>query len=125
MDLQSIVFFGIIGLILIIFVIYTVYCDKNIKKSIQQEQEEIEKYRQYLNSIKIGDIFELNLVDKLRENPFYDENRSLNYRCVITDIKENLKGKKWVKFKNYNGDIELTQEIQEFTAKRKRLKQVK
>lgn len=124
MDLEALVFFGIIGLILIIFVIYTVYCDRNIKKSIQQEQKEIEEYRQYINSIKIGDVFELNLVDKLRENPFYEENESSKYRCVITDIKENLNGKKWVKFKNCDFDIELTNDIYEFADKRKRIKQV-
>lgn len=124
MDLELLVFFGIIGLILIIFVIYTVYCDRNIKKSIQQEQEELEKYQQYIDSIKVGDIFELNLVDKLRENPFYDEKESSKYRCVITDIRENLKGEKWVKFRNYDGDIKLTKEIYEFAARRKRLQHV-
>ena len=124
MDLESIVFFGIIGLIIIILIIYTVYCDKNIKKSIKEEQEELEKYQQYINSIKVGDIFELNLVDKLRENPFYNENESVKYRCVITDIRENLKGEKWVKFRNYDGDIELTKEIYEFAERRKRLKHV-
>ena len=69
----------------------------------------------------IGDIFELKLVDELRENPFYDEKESSKYRCEITDIKENLKGEKWVKFINYDGSIEITKEIQEFAEKRKRI----
>ena len=124
MNLEAIVFFGIISIILIILIIHTVYCDKKTKKSIKEEQEELEKYKQYIDSVKVGDIFELNLVDKLRENPFYDENESLNYRCVITDIRENLKGEKWVKFTNCNNTTEHTKEIYEFAAKRKRLKQV-
>ena len=78
-------------------------------------------YKKYLDSIMIGDIFELKLVDELRENPFYDEKESSKYRCVVTDIKENLKGEKWVKFINYDGSIELTKEIQEFAERRKRI----
>jgi hypothetical protein len=78
-------------------------------------------YKKYLDSFMVGDIFELKLVDELRENPFYDERESSKYRCVITDIKENLKGEKWVKFRNYNGGIEVTKEIQEFAERRKRI----
>ena len=78
-------------------------------------------YKKYLDSIMIGDIFELKLVDELRDNPFYDEKESSKYRCVVTDIKENLKGEKWVKFINYDGSIELTKEIQEFAERRKRI----
>jgi hypothetical protein len=69
----------------------------------------------------IGDLFELKLVDELRENPFYDEKESLKYRCVITDIRENLNGEKWVKFRNYDSDIELTKDIHEFVERRKRI----
>ena len=35
-------------------------------------------YKKYLDSFMIGDIFELKLVDELRENPFYDEKESNN-----------------------------------------------
>ena len=72
----------------------------------------------------IGDIFELKRVDELRENPFYDEIKSSKYRCVITDIKENLNGEKWVKFRNHDG-VECTKEIQEFAEIRKRIGTVK
>lgn len=82
-------------------------------------------YKKYLDSIMVGDIFELKLVDELREDPFYDENESSKYRCVITDIKENLKGEKWVKFINHDGSIELTEEIHEFAESRKRIGYVK
>jgi hypothetical protein len=124
MNLEAIVFFGIISIILIILIIYIVSDAKNTKKSIEKEQEDLEKYKQYIDSVKVGDIFELNLVEKLRENPFYDESESVKYRCVITDIRENLKGEKWVKFTNCNNNTEHTKEIYEFTAKRKRLKHV-
>jgi hypothetical protein len=60
----------------------------------------------------------------LRENPFYDEKESSKYRCVITDIKENLNGEKWVKFRNNDG-VELTKEIHEFAERRKRIGYVK
>lgn len=84
-------------------------------------------YKKYLDSIKVGDIFELKLVDELRKNPFYDETESSKYRCVITDIKENLNGEKWVKFRNNEGygNIEITKEIQEFAERRKRIGFVK
>ena len=84
-------------------------------------------YKKYLDSIMIGDIFELKLVDELRKNPFYDEKESSKYRCVVTDIKENLKGEKWVKFRNHEGygGIEITKEIQEFAENRKRIGFVK
>ena len=54
-------------------------------------------YKKYINSIKVGDTFELNLVKDLPEDPF--DRNSLNhtgYQCVITDIKKNT-------VKNFHG----------------------
>ena len=107
----------IILVILIIVIGIVIHESKLIKNE--------KKYQRRIDSIMIGDIFELKIVDELRENPFYDEKESSKYRCVITDIKENLKGEKWVKFRNYDGYIEITKEIQEFAERRKRIGNVK
>lgn len=103
----------IILVILIIVIGIVIHESKLIKNE--------KKYQRRIDSIMVGDIFELKIVDELRENPFYDEKESSKYRCVITDIKENLKGEKWVKFRNHDGSIELTKEIHEFAEKRKRI----
>ena len=110
MNIESIF---IILVILIPVICIVIHESKLMKKD--------KKYQRYIDSIMVGDIFELKIVDELRENPFYDEKESSKYRCVITDIKENLKGEKWVKFRNYDGCIEITKEIQEFAERRKRI----
>jgi uncharacterized membrane protein len=102
----------IILVILIIVIGIVIHESKLIKNE--------KKYQRRIDSIMIGDIFELKIVDELRENPFYDEKESSKYRCVITDIKENLNGEKWVKFRNNDG-VELTKEIHEFADRRKRI----
>jgi uncharacterized membrane protein len=102
----------IILVILIIVIGIVIHESKLIKNE--------KKYQRRIDSIMVGDIFELKIVDELRENPFYDEKESSKYRCVITDIKENLNGEKWVKFRNNDG-VELTKEIHEFADRRKRI----
>ena len=102
----------IILVILIIVIGIVIHESKLIKNE--------KKYQRRIDSIMVGDIFELKIVDELRENPFYDEKESSKYRCVITDIKENLNGEKWVKFRNHDG-VELAKEIHEFADRRKRI----
>ena len=102
----------IILVILIIVIGIVIHESKLIKNE--------KKYQRRIDSIMVGDIFELKIVDELRENPFYDEKESSKYRCVITDIKENLNGEKWVKFRNNDG-VELTKEIHKFAERRKRI----
>lgn len=106
-----------IGLFIIICCIVIIGCIVIHELRLKKKNS---NYKKYLDSIMIGDIFELKRVDELRENPFYDEIKSSKYRCVITDIKENLNGEKWVKFRNHDG-VELTKEIQEFAEIRKRI----
>lgn len=109
---MNIEYIFIILVILIIVIGIVIHESKMIKNE--------KKYQRRIDSIMVGDIFELKIVDELRENPFYDEKESSKYRCVITDIKENLKGEKWVKFRNNDG-VELTKEIHEFADRRKRI----
>lgn len=76
-------------------------------------------YKKYLDSIKVGDTFELNFVKDLPEDPF--DSNSLNhteYQCVITDIKKNKKGETWVKYKNLANWKEKTEEIYTFAEHR-------
>jgi hypothetical protein len=76
-------------------------------------------YKKYLDSIKVGDTFELDFVKDLPEDPFYSD--SLNhkeYQCVITDIKKNKKGETWVKYKNLANLKEKTEEIYTFAEYR-------
>lgn len=109
---MNIEYIFIILVILIIVIGIVIHESKMIKNE--------KKYQRRIDSIMVGDIFELKIVDELRENPFYDEKESSKYRCVIIDIKENLKGEKWVKFRNNDG-VELTKEIHEFADRRKRI----
>jgi uncharacterized membrane protein len=102
--------------IILVILIFVIGIAIHESKLIKNEK----KYQRRIDSIMVGDIFELKIVDELRENPFYDEKESSKYRCVITDIKENLNGEKWVKFRNNDG-VELTKEIHEFADRRKRI----
>ena len=79
-------------------------------------------YKKYLDSIKVGDTFELDFVKDLPEDPF--DSNSLNhteYQCVITDIKKNTKGETWVKYKNLADGEEKTEEIYTFSEHRNKI----
>ena len=83
-------------------------------------------YKKYLDSIKVGDTFELNFVKDLPEDPF--DINSLNhteYQCVITDIKKNTKGETWVKYKYLSDEEEKTEEIYTFAECRNKINIVK
>ena len=80
------------------------------------------RIKKYLDSIKVGDTFELDLVKDLPENPF--DSNSINhteYQCVITDIKKNTKGETWVQYKNLADEEEKTEEIYIFAEHRHKI----
>ena len=82
------------------------------------------RIKKYLDSIKVGDTFELDLVKDLQEDPF-DSNPLINlkeYQCVITDIKKNTKGETWVKYKNLADEKEKSEEIYTFAEHRHQIK---
>ena len=81
------------------------------------------RIKKYLDNIKVGDTFELDLVKDLKENPF-DDNPIINrkeYQCVITDIKKNTKGETWVKYKNLANGEEKSEEIYIFAEHRNQI----
>lgn len=84
--------------IVICLVIYFVY---GINKDIRE-------HNKYINSIKVGDVFELNYVSTLVENPFEKKFEYTFTRVIITDIKKDNIGMKWVKYKCLKTNIELS-----------------
>jgi hypothetical protein len=81
--------------------------------------KDIREYNKYINSIRVGDVFEINNASTLVENPFERKFEYTFTRCVITDIKESNSGVKWVKYKCLKSNIEsscqLTSFIEDFT----------
>lgn len=87
-------------------------------------RQEDRRYQEYINSIKVGDIFEPNFVEDLDDDPFEEEYDYTEYSKVIIDIKKNNKGETWVKYKRLkDGGVEFTEEIHKFVMNQKRVKQ--
>lgn len=77
---------------LVIYFIYGV--SKDVIEYIREQKE-------YINSIQVGDVFEINNISTLIDNPF-EQDKIFEYtfaQCIITDIKEDNNGIKWVKYK--------------------------
>ena len=87
------------------------------------------RYRKYIDSIRVGDIFEPNFVEDLDDDPFEEKSDYSEYSKVIIGIKKNNKGETWVKYKYLNPKYEVeyevkgTSEIHKFVKNHKRLKQ--
>mgnify|MGYP003289301304 CR=1 FL=1 len=79
----------------------------------------VREHDKYINSIRVGDVFEINHVSTLIENPFDKRIEYTFTRCVITDIKENNYGVKWVKYKclksNSESSCQLASFIEDYT----------
>lgn len=91
---------------------------------IVNDRQNSRRYQEYIDSIRVGDIFEPNFVEGLDDDPFKEEVDSLEYRKVIIDIKKNHKGETWVKYKRLkDGGVEFTEEIHKFAKYKKRVKQ--
>ena len=85
------------------------------------------EYNAYIESIKVGDEFEQQEEPyTIRTDPFIERDNSESI-CVITDIRENGAGYKWVKYyyKKYlipgHKPLEFTDEINTFVRFRKRI----
>ena len=78
---------------------------------IVNDRQEARRYQEYIDSIKVGDIFEPNFVEDLNLDPFDEIIDYTEYSKTILDIKKNSKGETWVKYKRLNDDFEYTQEI--------------
>ena len=90
---------------------------------IIDDRLEARRYQEYIDSIRVGDIFEPNFVEDLYDDPFEEEFDYSEYSKVIIDIKKNNKGETWVKYKRLNNDFEFTQEIHRFVRDHNRVKQ--
>lgn len=92
--------------------------------NIVNDRREARRYQEYINSIRVGDIFEPNFVEDLYDDPFKEDLDFSEYSKIVIDIKKNKKGETWVKSKylKYN-DSESTEEIHRFVKNRKRIKQ--
>jgi preprotein translocase subunit YajC len=98
----------------LIFVIYVIY---EIRSSIKIQKE----YREYLKSIKVGDVFKLSFIyGNVRNDPF-DEKKEVEYMSIITDIKKNSNGITWVKYTDLYSGEQLTDEIDDFLLYRTRV----
>lgn len=90
---------------------------------IVYDRQKARRYQEYIDSIRVGDIFEPNFVEDLNDDPFKEFNYS-EYSKVITDIKKNNKGETWVKYKRMKyEDVDGTEEIHKFMNHNKRVKQ--
>ncbi len=90
---------------------------------IVNDRQEARRYQEYIDSIKVGDIFEPKFVEDLNEDPFDEIFDYTEYSKTIVDIKKNNKGETWVKYKRLNNDFEFTQEIHRFAKDHNRVKQ--
>lgn len=90
---------------------------------IVNDRREARRYQEYIDSIRVGDIFEPNFVEDLNLDPFDEVIDYADYSKIIIGIKKNKKGETWVKYKRLNDDYEYTQEIHMFVEYHKRVKQ--
>lgn len=91
---------------------------------IVNDRQNSRRYQEYIDSIRVGDIFEPNFVEDLDDDPFEEEYDYTEYSKVIIDIKKNNKGETWVKYKRLkDGGLEFTEEINKFVMNQKRVKQ--
>ena len=108
-----------------------------IISDIVYDKKKARRYQEYIDSIRVGDIFEpnfinikvgdifdSNFIEDLYDNPFEEEFDYSEYSKVIIDIKKNNKGETWVKYRRLkNGGVEFTEEIHRFVENQKRVKQ--
>ena len=91
---------------------------------IVNDKKNARKYKEYIDGIRVGDIFEPNFIEDLYDDPFVEDLDFSEYSKVIIDIKKNNKGETWVKYKRLKGcSVEFTEEIHRFVQNQKRVKQ--
>ena len=91
---------------------------------IINDRQEARRYQEYIDSIKVGDIFEPKFIEDLDDDPFEEDLDFSEYSKIIIDIKKNNKGETWVKYKRLkDGGIEFTEEMRRFVQNQKRVKQ--
>ena len=113
--------------ILIFLVIPLVACIVAFFIESYREVKRAKEYKAYIESIKVGDEFGWQEEpDTIKTDPFAERDNSERI-SVITDIKENGAGYKWVKYyyKKYltpgHEPVYFTEEINTFVRHRKRI----
>ena len=92
--------------------------------NIVNDRQNERRYQEYIDSIRVWDIFEPNFIEDLNDDPFKEDMDFTEYSKVIIDIKKNNKGETWVKYKRLkDGGVEFTEEIRRFVRNQKRVKQ--
>lgn len=94
---------------------------------LRKESKKTKEYKAYIESIKVGDEFGWREEpDTIKTDPFVEKDNDERI-CVITDIKENGAGYKWVKYyyKKYltteHEPVGFTEEINAFVRYRIRI----
>lgn len=92
-----------------------------------KEFKRVKEYNAYIESIKVGDVFDcIDEPDTKYTNPF-DKKEDPSRIVVISDIKENGAGYKWVQYhyKHYTESefppVDFYDEIHSFVRYRKRI----
>jgi hypothetical protein len=95
-----------------------------IISDVINEKKYVRRYQEYIDSIKVGDIFEPKFIEDLDDDPFEEKSDYSEYSKIIVDIKKNNKGDTWVKYmRKKDGGVEFTEEIHRFVENQKRVKQ--
>ena len=91
---------------------------------IVNDRRNLRRYQEYIDSIRVGDIFKPDFVEDLNDDPFDEVIDYTEYSIAIIDIKKNNKGETWVKYKRLkDGVVEFTEEINSFVKYKTRVKQ--
>lgn len=89
---------------------------------LYNDRQNARRYQEYIDSIRVGDIFEPNFLEDLNDDPFEEDLDFSEYSRIIIDIKKNNNGETWVKYKRLkDGGVEFTDEIHRFVKYKKRV----
>ena len=107
----------------LIFILLLLVISWLVISDIINDRKKSREYKEYIDSIKVGDVFVSNYVD-ISDDPFVETPDYSEHSKVIVDIKKNNKGETWVKYKLLkNGVVEFTEEIGEFAKTHKKVEQ--
>ena len=87
-----------------------------IISDIVNEKRRCRCYQEYIDSIRVGDIFEPKYYEHSHD-PFRENSEFSEYSEIIVDIKQNYKGDTWVKYKYLNlkdSEFANTEELHSF-----------
>ena len=108
----------------LIFILPLLVISWLVISDIIYDRKKSREYKEYIDSIKVGDVFVSNYVD-ISDDPFVETPDYSEHSKVIVDIKKNNKGETWVKYKwlKIDNGIEYTKELHEFLKTQIRVEQ--